>query len=172
MTVPLPSPDDTDWYDWAQQIDDQGRNAVRTNRQIIAGTGLTGGGDLSTDRTLAIDFGTSSTEATVGNDARFTTVTASTKTGSYALVLADAGTVIEMNMTTANTLTIPPNASVAFPTGTVIEIVQLGTGQTTITPGSAVTIRTASSFTTRAQYSAVSLRKRGTNEWVLSGDAT
>ena len=38
--------------------------------QVIAGTGLTGGGDLTTDRTLAVAFGTTSTTATVGDDAR------------------------------------------------------------------------------------------------------
>lgn len=39
-------------------------------RQIIAGTGLTGGGDLSADRTLTVAYGTTATTACVGNDAR------------------------------------------------------------------------------------------------------
>ena len=37
---------------------------------MTAGTGLTGGGDLSAARTFAVDFGATSTTATVGNDAR------------------------------------------------------------------------------------------------------
>ncbi|QQV92995.1 minor tail protein [Mycobacterium phage Gandalf20] len=37
---------------------------------ITAGTGLTGGGDLTADRTLSVSFGTSSTTACVGNDSR------------------------------------------------------------------------------------------------------
>jgi hypothetical protein len=41
-----------------------------TTRNITAGTGLTGGGDLSADRTIAVSFGTSSTTACVGNDTR------------------------------------------------------------------------------------------------------
>jgi len=41
-----------------------------TTRNITAGTGLTGGGDLSADRTMAVSFGTSSTTACVGNDTR------------------------------------------------------------------------------------------------------
>lgn len=41
-----------------------------TSRLISAGTGLTGGGDLSADRTLTVAYGTSSTTATVGNDTR------------------------------------------------------------------------------------------------------
>jgi hypothetical protein len=38
--------------------------------QIIAGTGLTGGGDLSANRTLAVDFGTAAGEVCEGNDSR------------------------------------------------------------------------------------------------------
>ena len=41
-----------------------------TTRTITAGTGLTGGGDLSADRTLAVSFGVTSTTACVGNDSR------------------------------------------------------------------------------------------------------
>ncbi len=40
------------------------------SRQIIAGTGLTGGGDLTTDRTLTVAYGSSAGTAAVGNDAR------------------------------------------------------------------------------------------------------
>jgi hypothetical protein len=43
---------------------------VPTTRQVIAGTGLTGGGTLAADRTLAVSYGTSSTTAAAGNDAR------------------------------------------------------------------------------------------------------
>lgn len=39
-------------------------------RQIIAGTGLTGGGTLVADRTLTVAYGTSGTTACVGNDSR------------------------------------------------------------------------------------------------------
>jgi hypothetical protein len=94
------------------------------------------------------------------------------KTANYVLVLADAGAAIEMNLAGANTLTVPPNSSVAFDIGTVVEVMQYGAGTTTLTPGSGVTIRTASTLTTRAQYSTVSLRKTATDEWVAAGDLT
>lgn len=45
-------------------------NAVQTTRQVIAGTGLTGGGALTADRTLTVAYGTSSTTAAAGNDSR------------------------------------------------------------------------------------------------------
>jgi hypothetical protein len=43
---------------------------VPTSRSVSSGTGLTGGGDLSADRTLSVSFGTSSTTACVGDDSR------------------------------------------------------------------------------------------------------
>lgn len=43
-----------------------------TTRQISAGTGLTGGGTLAADRTLAVSYGTAAGTAAVGNDSRLT----------------------------------------------------------------------------------------------------
>ncbi|UMO76149.1 hypothetical protein SEA_AMOK_26 [Gordonia phage Amok] len=39
-------------------------------RQVIAGAGLTGGGTLEADRTLAVDFGTGTNQAVRGDDVR------------------------------------------------------------------------------------------------------
>ena len=95
------------------------------------------------------------------------------KATSYTLVLGDAYELIEMEVSTANTLTIPTNASVPFPLGTQILVSQLGTGQTTITPAVGVTLRSSGGKTkTAAQYSMCTLIKRGTDEWYLSGDLT
>ncbi|TAK89714.1 hypothetical protein EPO04_01250 [Patescibacteria group bacterium] len=101
------------------------------------------------------------------------TLTANTQTTSYVLVAGDAGKVIEMNSSSATTVTIPLNSSVAFATGTVIEVLRFGTGTVTITPTGGVTIRSRASLTAIAnQYGSVSLRKRATDEWVLVGDLT
>ena len=43
-----------------------------TSRLITAGTGLTGGGDLSADRTLTVTYGATAGTAAEGNDARLT----------------------------------------------------------------------------------------------------
>jgi hypothetical protein len=100
-------------------------------------------------------------------------VAQNTPTASYTLVLADSGKVVEMNVASANNLTVPPNSSVAFPIGTIIEVTQLGAGQTTFVPGSGVTIRSPSNkLKLTGQYSSASLRKRATNEWMLIGDIT
>lgn len=50
--------------------DGGGGGGVPTSRAITAGTGLTGGGDLTADRTLAVDFGTGAGKVTQGNDTR------------------------------------------------------------------------------------------------------
>lgn len=97
-----------------------------------------------------------------------------TQTGtSYVLVLADDAKIVTMTNSSANTLTVPPNASVAFPPQTQITIVQTGTGQTTITAGSGVTIRSAgAALKMRLQYSSCTLIKIGTDEWLCIGDIT
>ena len=87
-------------------------------------------------------------------------------TTPYVLQIDDRGCIIEMNLAGANQVSVPTNASVAFPVGTVIAIYQMGAGQTTILPFTPVTttIRNPSSNTTRVQFSQIYLRKRATDE--------
>jgi hypothetical protein len=54
------------------------------------------------------------------------------QSGSYTLVLADAGKVLRYTGTGGHTLTIPANASVAYPLGTVIRIMHYGTSSTSL----------------------------------------
>lgn len=96
-------------------------------------------------------------------------VVSNVQTASYTLVLGDAGKAVEMNVGTANTLTVPPNSAVAFPVGTVIEVFQLGAGQVTVTAGAGVTLRAALGAKLAAQYASATLRKRATDEWVVAG---
>jgi hypothetical protein len=98
---------------------------------------------------------------------------------TYALVLADDGKFLEMNSGTGvtNYVDIPLNSSVAFPVGTQINIVQTGSGQTIIrdsTNGgtSGVTVRATPGPKLRATWSAATLVKRSTNDWLLMGDLT
>ena len=90
---------------------------------------------------------------------------------SYTLVLADGGKVVEMNNLSANTLTVPPNSSVAFPVGTQILVVQVGEGQTTVAAGAGVTVNSKDgNLKLSAQWSAATLIKRATDAWVAIGD--
>jgi len=96
-------------------------------------------------------------------------VTTNAQTISYTLVLADAGKVVEMGSASAITLTIPTNASVAFPTGTKIDVLRTGAGEVTIA-GAGVTINSeGSKLRINAQWQAVTLIKRATDTWVVVG---
>lgn len=95
---------------------------------------------------------------------------------STTLVLADAGGTVDAGMSAGSqTVTIPPNSSVAFPIGTAVVILSpTGASTFTIVEGSGVTLRrgdgTAATGTrTVAQASIVTLIKRDTNEWYISG---
>jgi hypothetical protein len=111
--------------------------------------------------------------ATIANLALKTdkVLVANRQTASYTLVLSDADKLVEMNVGSANNLTIPLNSSVAFATGTQILLAQYGAGQTTIVLTSGVTLRSnASKVKLNAQYSGATLIKIDTNEWYLFGD--
>jgi sporulation protein YlmC with PRC-barrel domain len=98
--------------------------------------------------------------------------TIDTKTGNYTLVLTDKNKFIEMNVGSANTLSIPTDASVNFPIGSQVNITQYGTGKTqvvAVTPGT-TSVRSTPGVFLRAQYSSATLIKRAANEWYLIGD--
>jgi len=90
---------------------------------------------------------------------------------TYTLVIGDSGNLVTFNNASAVTLTVPANSSVAFPTGAEIDLAQIGAGQLTISPGSGVTINSYSSKVNLAgQYAGATLKKTGTNTWLLIGN--
>jgi hypothetical protein len=89
---------------------------------------------------------------------------------TYTLVLGDAGKIVEIANSSAITLTIPTNASVAFPVGTQITILQTGAGQITVADPSGGTLNATPGKKLRAQWSSATLLKRATDTWVLIGD--
>lgn len=97
-------------------------------------------------------------------------VTINSQTGSgYTLVLADAGKFITASSTAAILITIPTNASVAFPIGTKIELGQVGSSGLHITPSTGVTLNGGSvlrSFDSGSYQYGV-LLKTATDSWVL-----
>ena len=93
------------------------------------------------------------------------------KTADYTLVLTDAGKVIEINSSSSENVTIPPNSSVAFPIGTQIVVVRLGSGDVVITEGSGVTTRSdGDKNKIKTQYSSCVLIKHETDEWYILGN--
>lgn len=97
-------------------------------------------------------------------------ISTSAQTASYTLVLTDKTKIVEMNVASANNLTVPPNSSVAFPVGSQINILQTGAGQTTVVAGSGVSVNATPGLKLRAQWSYATLIKRATDTWVLVGD--
>lgn len=91
---------------------------------------------------------------------------------SYTAVLADAGKVVTMDNASANTFTIPANASVAYPVNTVLSVTMKGAGVTSIEGDTGVTLNgvSAGSGDMTTQFQSVSIVKIDTNEWIASGD--
>jgi hypothetical protein len=102
-------------------------------------------------------------------------VTINAQTASYTPVIGDNNnTLITMSSTSATTITIPPNSSVAFSVGAVLNFVNLNTGTVTFAQGSGVTIvstgATASAPAIRAQYSTATAIQTSANNWLVLGD--
>lgn len=90
---------------------------------------------------------------------------------TYTLVASDAGDVVTLTNGSAITVTVPTNASVAFPIGTQVTLAQMGAGQVTVAGAVGVTVYAADSFLKlRTQYSSGTLIKTATNTWLLIGD--
>jgi len=103
------------------------------------------------------------------NDIAFGVFNAQTGT-TYTLVLTDVAKVVSLTNAASITLTIPTNATVAFPTGTQILLYQGGAGQVTI-GGAGVTIRSqGTKLKIQGQYGVAGLLKVGTDEWVAFGN--
>jgi hypothetical protein len=90
---------------------------------------------------------------------------------TYTIALTDAGDVVTLTNASAITVTVPTNASVAFPIGTQITLAQMGAGKVTVAGAAGVTVySTDSHLSLRAQYSSGTLIKTATNTWLLIGD--
>jgi hypothetical protein len=104
-------------------------------------------------------------------------LTLNAQTATYTVVLTDADQkLVTMSVAGANDFLIPTNANVAFPIGSVINVIQIGAGKTTIeavTPGTTTISSTGATATApelRAQFSAASCIKVGTDTWYVVGD--
>jgi len=101
-------------------------------------------------------------------------LTTNAQTGTtYTLVLTDANnTMVELSNTSAITVTVPLNSSVAFPVGSQINLLQTNTGQVTVAGASGVTVNTTPGLKLRERWSGATLIKRSSDGWVLVGDVT
>jgi hypothetical protein len=98
-------------------------------------------------------------------------VAVNAQTGTtYTTVLLDNNKVVTLDNASAIALTVPLNASVAYPTGAQIHLYNKGAGQVTVAGDTGVTVNSSNGLKLRAQYSVATLIKLDTNTWVLIGD--
>lgn len=173
----------------------EGSNLYYTNERVddrvgalfVNGGGITwtyddGAGTMTAAVSITLsavtDAGTMAAEDTTdyydktAADAQFDAkaVAINTQVVDYTLVLADASKYVRMNKATGIALTVPLNATVAFPLGTKIYVRQVGAGQVTITATGGVTINTPETLLLAKQNAAATLIKVATNEWDLEGN--
>ena len=94
---------------------------------------------------------------------------------TYTFAASDAfNVVVTLSNASAIAVTIPTNATTAFPVGTVLNFAQTGAGQVTVSGASGVTVTsigaTAASPKTRVQYSSGSAIQTSANNWLVIGD--
>lgn len=97
--------------------------------------------------------------------------TINSQTGTtYAPVLADENKFVTLSNAAAITVTLPSNATQAFPIGAEIDFLWLGVGKPTFTNGSGATLNAAVGKAISARYGKVSAKKIAINDWVLYGN--
>lgn len=132
---------------------------------------LSGGGNLTADRTLSIKDGGITPSKFAANAAWATPQSINAQTGTtYTLVLGDAGKLVTLSNASPITLTVDTNANAAFAVGTHIDLTQIGAGQVTVAAAGGVTVGSTPTLKLRAQYSVATLVKTGTDTWLLAGD--
>jgi hypothetical protein len=92
---------------------------------------------------------------------------------NYQPVLADADALVRMTSGSANTFTLPADATVNFPLRTSIGISQNGAGQTTFAAGAGAIIQVRGNALKMAgQHGVATAIKVAANTWLLTGDLT
>jgi hypothetical protein len=90
---------------------------------------------------------------------------------TYTTVLADAGKLISITNAASQTVTIPPNSSVAYGVGDQINILALSTATTTIAAGAGVTLNSnGAKLVLNGQFAVATCLKTDTNTWVVVGN--
>jgi hypothetical protein len=150
--------------------------------EVTAGTGLSGGGTsgavtLSINTAITADLTTAQTLTNKTLTAPVINLALNAQTGTtYTFVLADNGKLVTASNASAQTYSIPTNATTAFPIGTQINLIQIGAGQVTVsaaTPGTTTISSNAASSAApkcRNQFAALTCIKVATDAWYVIGD--
>ena len=117
------------------------------------------------------DGDVSVTDSLTGSGGLMAPLQLNAQTGTtYTFVAADAGKLVTSSNGSAQTITIPPNSSVAFAIGTQIIVQNIGSGNATLAQGSGVTIQSKdSNKEIDGQFAAATCIKTATDTWSLIG---
>ena len=126
-----------------------GGQSIRRNATDTAFESYTPSGTITSTVTFVVD-----TEAT----------------GARTLALSDAYKYLRCTSTTAVTITVPLQSSVAWEAHTEILFEQSGTGQITITGASGVTVNSRTTAKSSGQYAVIGLKRVAENIWTVVGD--
>jgi hypothetical protein len=92
---------------------------------------------------------------------------------AYTLALTDAGKVVLLSGSVAQTVTIPAESSASFVTGTTIGVLSGGNASVTIQGASLVTLNSTvgsgSAVSLTGAYTAAQLFKSASNTWIAIG---
>jgi len=101
-----------------------------------------------------------------GFDSAVAIPTYNAQTGAtYTFALTDIGKTVTSSNASAQTYTIPPTASVAWPTNTTLNVVNLGAGTVTFAAGAGVTVTNTAA--TLSQYQSAALVRTALNAWTV-----
>lgn len=106
------------------------------------------------------------------NSVGFLNIPQNIQTGSYTLVLGDAGKHIYRGSGSAATWTIPANSSVAYPIGTALTFINLSATSVSIAITSDTMYLSSAGTTgtrTLAQYGSATAVKITSTSWIISG---
>jgi hypothetical protein len=140
--------------------------------QYPKGVDASGAAESCTAISLTADVSGVLPSANVGGGR---TINAQTGT-TYTFVLADGSgaggaPLVTGSNAAAQTFTVPPNSSVAYPAGTQLDVCQLGAGKLTLAQGAGVTINSLSgNKAIGGQYVCVSLVRTASDVWLLTGN--
>lgn len=90
---------------------------------------------------------------------------------SITVQRTDVGKTIELNSSSAITVTIPNSASATLPNNSYIAFVRKGSGSVTFVPGNGVIINSLNgNLSISGRYGKAEIYKTDTNTWILTGD--
>lgn len=123
---------------------------------------------VEVDQSIPGDIGPQGPQGPQGEDGPIFT---NTYTASHVLTSGDAYHLINMDVASSNTVSVPTNATEPFEIGARMVVRQAGSGPTTIVGDMGVTILSQEdAFTMAGRYAMATIIKLDTDLWALDGN--